>query len=76
MFEELIRRELPATVEELYEAARNQQREDCTSEGCLHRVEVSPSQFEWQHQLRRELQTMAVKVDSRRGSPWRLKASK
>jgi hypothetical protein len=73
MFEELIRRELPAKLEDLYDAARNRQSKDCTTRKCLHRNEVLPTQFEWQHQLRRELQSLAVKIDAGRGGRWRLK---
>jgi len=72
MFEALIRRELPQTVQALYTIARQQQPQDCQGPLCPHRDKLRPTDMEWQHELRRELHKMAV-TDKKRNGTWRLK---
>jgi hypothetical protein len=72
MSEELIRRELPKTVRELYVLARQKQPHDCQGPPCSHREKIRRNDKEWMHQLRRELHVLAV-CDGKRNSIWRLK---
>ena len=73
MFEALIRQELPKTVRELYVLAKIQQPRDCQGLPCPHREKLRETDMEWMHQLRRELQVLAV-CDGNRNSTWRLKS--
>lgn len=59
MFRHLILEELtrgPKTTSELYEAAQRRQPSDCKESLCLHRR--TPTDMEWQHELRREQQLL------------------
>lgn len=59
MFRQLILDTLgegPNTTEQLYDAARRRQPTDCSGPICTHRQ--SPSDMEWQHELRREQQRL------------------
>jgi hypothetical protein len=72
MFENLILRHLPATARDLYALAQLHQPHDCVGGPCPHRHRASVTDLEWMHQLRRELQQIAVK-DSlpKRNAVWR-----
>ena len=72
MFEALIERSLPATVKQLYEIAERQQPNDWGGRPCPHRDKVRSTDLECMHQLRRELQKMAIH-DGKRNGRWRLK---
>jgi hypothetical protein len=72
VFEALIRAELPKRARELYALAKQRQPEDCPDVPCWHRKPQSPTDTEWQHQLRRELHNLAVS-DGTRNGVWRLK---
>jgi hypothetical protein len=75
MFETLIVSTLkraPQTTPELYEAARNYQAQDCDRASCTHRKKISD--FEWQHQLRREQQYLKKQgIIELRSGRWQLK---
>ena len=73
MFEDLIRRELPKIVAELYTIAQERQPRDCQGPLCSHR-RAENAEPEWKHQLRRELSKLA-KSDGKRNGTWRLKGA-
>jgi len=71
MFEKLIHTELPKTVRQLYSLAQELQPQDCQGPPCPHREKVRSGDREWMHQLRRELQTLAI-CSAKRNGVWRL----
>jgi hypothetical protein len=75
MFESLIVSTLksaPQTTPELYEIARKSQPQDCDKVSCMHRKKISD--FEWQHQLRREQQYLKRQgIIELKGGRWQLK---
>lgn len=75
MFEALIVSTLksaPQTTPQLYETARKSQPEDCDKVSCTHRRKISD--FEWQHQLRREQQYLKRQgIIELKGVRWQLK---
>jgi len=77
MFEQLILEALaesPKRTEELYKLAKQRQPADCKGPVCPHRQ--VPSDMEWQHELRREQQTLKHKgLIGRQGSLWKLTTS-
>ncbi|HEY4678969.1 MAG TPA: hypothetical protein VIJ01_17520 [Candidatus Angelobacter sp.] len=74
MFEALIVSTLknaPQTTPELYDAARKSQPQDCDKVSCTHRNKISD--FEWQHQLRREQQYLKKQgIIELRSGRWQL----
>jgi hypothetical protein len=72
MFKQLIRRELPKKLHDLYRIARREQPGDCLGLQCPHRDKLRPTDLEWMHQMRRELKELAVS-DGRRNGMWRMK---
>jgi hypothetical protein len=72
MFEELIRRHLPATVKQLYEFAEKEQPQDWGGSPCHHRDRIRVNDLECMHQLRRELQQIAVHSGGK-GGLWHCK---
>jgi hypothetical protein len=74
MFEQLILDALangPKRTEELYTLAKQNLPADCGGPICPHRN--TPSDMEWQHELRREQQTLKRKgLIHRHGNAWEL----
>jgi hypothetical protein len=60
-FRKLLREllETPMGIKELYPMVLQRQPEDCPPIPCTHRKGVKSKSMEWQHEIRRELQTMA-----------------
>ena len=62
----------PKGTEELYALARQRQPADCGGPICAHRH--VPSDMEWQHELRREQQTLKRRgLIERQGNFWKLR---
>jgi site-specific DNA recombinase len=60
-FRKLLREllETPMGIKELYPMVLQRQPEDCPPIPCTHRKGAKSKSMEWQHEIRRELQTMA-----------------
>jgi hypothetical protein len=64
-FRKLLREllETPKRIKDLYPIVLQRQPEDCPPIPCTHRKGVKSKSMEWQHEIQRELQTMAFNRD-------------